>query len=170
MPPPGIHLRPITAEDAELLARIYASTRTEELSVLPWTQAQKDAFLRSQFEAQHAHYQQHYAGADFLVVMRGEVPLGRLYLHRSARELRIVDISLLPEQRGAGLGRALLEELLRVAEVEGRKVSIHVERMNRALGLYQRLGFRTVQDDGGAHSSSRYTPPSSCTVRKPSRW
>jgi ribosomal protein S18 acetylase RimI-like enzyme len=159
MPPPGIHLRAITPEDAELLARIYASTRTEELSVLPWTQAQKDAFLRSQFEAQHAHYQQHYVGADFLVVMRGELPLGRLYLFRSARELRIVDIALLPEHRGTGLGRALLEELLRVAEVEGRKVSIHVERMNRALGLYQRLGFRTVRDEGGVYLLLEWAPP-----------
>jgi ribosomal protein S18 acetylase RimI-like enzyme len=158
MPPPGIHLRPITADDAELLCRIYASTRTEELSVLPWPQAQKDAFLRMQFEAQHAHYQQHYPDADFLVVMRAEEPLGRLYLRRSARELRIVDIALLPEHRGTGLGRALLGELLRVAEVEGRTVSIHVERHNRALGLYQRLGFRTVQDDGGVYLLLEWTP------------
>ncbi len=159
MPPPGIHLRPITPEDADLLCRIYASTRTEELSVLPWTQAQKDAFLRMQFEAQHAHYQKHYADADFLVVMRGEVPAGRLYLHRSARELRIVDIALLPEHRGTGLGRALLEELLQESAVAGRKVSIHVERMNRALGLYRRLGFRVAADAGGVYLLMEWTPP-----------
>lgn len=159
MPPPGIQLRPITPGDAELLCRIYASTRTEELSVLPWTQAQKDAFLRMQFEAQHAHYQQHYTGADFLVVMRGEVPVGRLYLRRSARELRIVDIALLPEHRGTGLGRALLEELLQESAAAGRKVSIHVERMNRALGLYRRLGFRVAADDGGVYLLMEWTPP-----------
>ena len=158
MPPPGVHLRPITPEDAELLHRIYASTRAEELAQVPWTAEQKDAFLRMQFEAQHAHYQQHYRGADFLVVLRGELPVGRLYLHRSAGDLRIVDIALLPEHRGTGLGEALLRELQQEARESGRKLSIHVERMNRALGLYQRLGFRTVQDEGGVYLLMEWTP------------
>jgi len=159
MPPPGVQLRPITPEDAELLCRIYASTRTEELAHVPWTPEQKAAFLRMQFEAQHAHYQQHYRGADFLVVLRGELPVGRLYLHRSAGDLRIVDIALLPEHRGTGLGEALLRELQQEARESGRKLSIHVERMNRALGLYQRLGFRTVQDEGGVYLLMEWTPP-----------
>jgi ribosomal protein S18 acetylase RimI-like enzyme len=158
MPPPGVQLRPITPEDAELLCRIYASTRTEELARVPWTPEQKAAFLRMQFEAQHAHYQQHYRGADFLVVLRGELPVGRLYLHRSAGDLRIVDIALLPEHRGTGLGEALLRELQEEARASGRKLSIHVERLNRALGLYQRLGFRTVQDEGGVYLLMEWTP------------
>ena len=159
MPPPGIHLRPVTPQDGALLCRIYASTRAEELAPLPWPQAHKDAFLRMQFEAQHAHYQQHYPDAAFLVVMRGEEPLGRLYLHRREHALRIVDIALLPEHRGTGLGGALLRELLEESAAAGRKVSIHVERNNRALGLYQRLGFRTVQDDGGVYLLLEWTPP-----------
>jgi len=159
MPPPGVTLRPITPEDAALLGRIYASTRTEELAPLPWTQAQKAAFLQSQFEAQHAHYQRHYAGAAFSVVERAGVPVGRLYLHRSAGELRIVDISLLPEQRGTGLGEALLREVQEEAREAGLKVSIHVERMNRARRLYERLGFRTVTDEGGVYLLLEWTPP-----------
>ena len=159
MPPPGVTLRPITPEDAALLGRIYASTRTEELAPLPWTQAQKAAFLQSQFEAQHAHYQRHYAGAAFSVVERAGVPVGRLYLHRSAGELRIVDISLLPEQRGTGLGEALLREVQEQARASGRRVGIHVERHNRARRLYERLGFHVAADDGGIYLRMEWAPP-----------
>ncbi len=34
-------LRPITAEDDELLLRIYASTRAEEMAAVPWSEGQK---------------------------------------------------------------------------------------------------------------------------------
>ncbi|MBF5040971.1 GNAT family N-acetyltransferase [Aggregicoccus sp. 17bor-14] len=158
MPPPGVSLRPIAREDAELLCRIYASTRTEELAQVPWPQAQKDAFLRMQFEAQHAHYQLHYADAAFHVVMRGEQPVGRLYVHRRASEIRIVDISLLPEQRGTGLGTALLQELQEEARAGGRILSIHVERTNPALSLYRRLGFQVAADDGGVYLRMEWSP------------
>jgi ribosomal protein S18 acetylase RimI-like enzyme len=158
MPPPGVHLRPITPEDSELLCRIYASTRSEELAAVPWTQPQKAAFLRMQFEAQHAHYQQHYADAAFHVVMRGELPVGRIYVHRREGEIRIVDIALLPEQRGTGLGTALLRELQEEARASARLLSIHVERNNPALSLYRRLGFQVAADDGGVYLRMEWAP------------
>ena len=67
----GLTFRHITEADLPFLARLYASTRTEELAVTPWSAEQKAAFLAMQFQAQHAHYQQHYPTADWLVTMRG---------------------------------------------------------------------------------------------------
>ncbi len=151
MPPPDIVLRPITAEDAEQLFRIYASTRVEELSVLPWTEAQKEAFLRMQFHAQHTHYQTHSPDADYLLVVKAGTPVGRLYLHRRKDALHIIDVALLPEARGSGLGGALLGEVLDEARAAGKVVRIYVERTNRARRLYERLGFRQIEDDGGIY-------------------
>lgn len=146
MPQP--RLRPVRADDAEFLFRLYASTREEELRLVPWEVAQRDAFLRSQFDAQTRQYAENYADGDFRVIEVDGRPVGRLYVHRGPDEVRIVDIALLPEHRGGGLGTALLDGLLAEAAATGRRVTIHVERFNPALRLYHRLGFQPVRDLG----------------------
>lgn len=75
-------------------------------------------------------------------------PAGRLYVARWPAEIRIVDISLLPEHRGHGIGTALLGDLTAEAAAAGTPLTIHVERFNPALRLYQRLGFVAVGDAG----------------------
>ena len=147
----GLSFRPITDADLPFLAALYASTRTEELSLTAWTDAQKATFLKQQFEAQHAHYQAHYQGTDFLVIEQGGVPIGRLYLARWQNEHRIVDIALLPEHRHKGLGEGLLRDLLEEAARAGKTVSIHVEKFNPALSLYRRLGFAVAGEAGAYH-------------------
>src|SRR3954452_23594521 len=144
----GLTLRPITDADLPFLSRLYASTRTEELAVTGWPQQQQQQFLQQQFEAQHDHYQRYFQDADFLVIERGGVPIGRLYLGREAPEHRIVDIALLPEHRRKGLGEALLRDLLDEAAAAGKAVTIHVEKFNPAMRLYRRLGFAAVEDKG----------------------
>jgi GNAT superfamily N-acetyltransferase len=109
---------------------------------------QKQAFLTAQFEAQHAYYQEHYPQAAFLAVLHEGQPIGRLYLDRWPDQLRIVDIALLPEYRGQGIGTAILEAILSDGQRLALPVSIHVERLNPALRLYTRLGFRQIADKG----------------------
>ena len=144
----GIALRPVEPADRELLFRVYASTRAEELAVVAWDDAQKEAFLRAQFEAQDRWYHEHYTGVSFDVVLIDGQPAGRLYVHRGAGEIRIVDIALLPGHRGSGAGTSLLRDLLAEAETAGKRVTIHVERLNPALRLYERLGFSVAEDKG----------------------
>ncbi|TMK94470.1 MAG: GNAT family N-acetyltransferase [Actinobacteria bacterium] len=144
----AIELRPVEPGDREFLLRVYASTRAEELAAVPWDDAQKDAFLRSQFDAQDAWWREHYAGASFDVVLVDGEAAGRLYVHRGPSEIRIVDIALLPEHRGSGVGTSLLRDLLAEADASGKSVTIHVERMNLALRLYERLGFAVAEDKG----------------------
>ena len=146
--PDGVTLRPIAEEDLGFLYRLYASTREEELAVVDWPAEQKEAFLRQQFAAQHAWYQEHYAGASFDVVEMAGRPAGRLYVARWERELRLVDVALLPEHRGSGLGTALVSRVLAEAADAGKPVTIHVERMNPAQRLYRRLGFTLLEDKG----------------------
>jgi ribosomal protein S18 acetylase RimI-like enzyme len=143
-----ISLRPTTVEDNEFLYRVYASTRQEELAQVDWNTAQKEAFLRMQFEAQAKYYSENYVGAQFQIVLLKDTPVGRLYVARWAKEIRIMDIALLPEYRGRGIGSALLKEILAEGQARGVPVTIHVERLNPALHLYDRLGFRLAEDKG----------------------
>src|ERR1051326_4825399 len=95
-----VTLRPADESDEPFLRGLYGPLREDELRLVPGDDAQKDAFLRQQFEAQASWYQENDRGAtlDFFVV-DGEAA-GRLYVHRGDREIRIVDIALLPEYRG----------------------------------------------------------------------
>jgi ribosomal protein S18 acetylase RimI-like enzyme len=144
----GITLKPVSSSDRDFLLHVYASTREEELAPVPWTDAEKAAFIEQQFEAQDRHYREHYAGASLDVVEWDGAPAGRLYVARWSDEIRIIDIALLPEFRGRGIGTRLLRGLLDEAARARRRVSIHVEKHNPALQLYARLGFAPVADRG----------------------
>jgi ribosomal protein S18 acetylase RimI-like enzyme len=148
---PDITFRPITPEDTDFLYTVYARTRAEELAVVEWTESQKEAFLRAQFNAQHQAYQGTYRGGDFLVILLNDRPIGRLYLARWEQEIRIIDIALLPEHRNAGIGSTILNDILAEGTRGGKRVSIHVEMFNPALRLYQRLGFRKRGERGVYH-------------------
>jgi GNAT superfamily N-acetyltransferase len=143
-----VSLRPITPEDDSFLAGVYASSRAEELAVTGWSEEQKAEFCRRQFDAQSAYYAVNYPGASFQVIERDGQPIGRFYVARWEKEIRIVDITLLSEFRGTGIGTNLLRDLQNEARAAGKSLTIHVERFNRALQLYQRLGFRELEDKG----------------------
>lgn len=147
MPAP-VAYRPIREDDQEFLCQLYATTRQEELKAVPWSDEQKADFLRMQFNAQHAHYQSHFPDAEYQIILSGEAMIGRLYLDRRDDEHRIIDIALLPEQRGQGLGGAIMRDILDEAAAAGKPVRIHVEMYNPAMHLYERLGFRRTGDTG----------------------
>ncbi|HKI04914.1 MAG TPA: GNAT family N-acetyltransferase [Thermoanaerobaculia bacterium] len=133
----------------DFLLRVYHSTREDELAmVVDWTAEMKEAFVRQQFNAQHIWYQEHYQGATFDVILVDGVPGGRLYVHRREAEIRLVDITLLPEFRKGGLGTSILRELLAEGETAGKPVTIHVEIYNPAMRLYERLKFHPVEERG----------------------
>lgn len=141
-------LRPATADDGPFLQRVYRSTREEELAVVPWSDEQKAAFIEMQFRAQDTDYRMNYPDARFDVILLDGTPAGRLYVHRRDAEISILDIALLPEHRGAGIGGALLRELITEADAAGKALEIYVEKFNRAQTLYRRLGFVEKDDTG----------------------
>jgi GNAT superfamily N-acetyltransferase len=159
--PDHLSLRVADSGDRGLLFEVYAATREDELARTDWSPELKHAFVLQQFEAQDRYYREtSYPDAEYLVIVHRGTSAGRLYLHRSARELRIVDISLLPDARGQGLGSVILRALQDECRAAGRDLTIHVERFNPALQLYERLGF-ALAEDKGAYVFMRWTPGTS---------
>ncbi len=130
------------------MAALYAAGRAEELAPVPWPQEAKDAFLAQQFEAQHRNYQGHFTGAEWLVIEREGAPIGRLYLVEWPSEFRVIEIGLTPGCRGSGIGGAILRDVQAMGAAAGKPVSMHVEKMNPARRLYDRLGFAFREDKG----------------------
>ena len=144
----SIDFRPICDDDLNYLKKIYASTRAEELQVLSWSKEEKETFLQMQFQAQHQYYQAQFREAEYLMILEGNQPIGRLYVDRSSDEIRIIDIAILPAYRGQGIGSSLLQQILAEGQYSRKSVRIHVEHNNRALKLYQRLGFQKKSENG----------------------
>jgi ribosomal protein S18 acetylase RimI-like enzyme len=144
-----IALRPARPDDTPFLHEVYASTRAEELAGVPWDDATRIAFLRTQAELQDADYRRRHPSADFLVVVADGADAGRLYrVLLGDAELRLLDLALLPAWRGRGIGSRLVEELAEDCRLLGRLLSLHVEHHNPARRLYERAGLVAVAEDG----------------------
>lgn len=146
--PDGAALRLEEESDRSFVDALYASTRADELAQVAWPAEAVDGFLRQQSDLQRAHYRQRYTGALFLIVEAAEGPIGRLYLHETPGEVRVMDIALLPASRGHGIGTALIAAVLDYARQAGARVTLHVEPTNPAQHLYARHGFRLIERRG----------------------
>lgn len=154
----GLSLRHAHAGDLDALAALYADTRREELSPIPWSEAAKDAFLADQFAMQHHHFLAHYGNTDFMVIQGDAQPVGRYYLQHGEHDDLIVDISLLQAWRGQGVGSALIAASQVAAAQAGRGVKLSVMAGNQAARqLYERLGFVATSQDG-MHQSMAWRP------------
>lgn len=166
---PGFGLRAETEGDMDFLVALYTSTRWDELAPVDWPEEAKLQFLAQQGRLQHAHYLEHYAGAERLLITAPrsraldvgdasilwpdpdsphDALIGRIYLRQGSTEIRLMDIALLPPLRGTGIGRCLIESLKTRAASRGLDITLHVEPNNPAQRLYQRLGFALIERRG----------------------
>lgn len=146
----GLRARRVAPGDLAFLQQLYASTRAEELAASGWPADEQEAFLVQQFGLQHRYYQEHHRDADFLLLssLAGQ-PLGRLYWRAiDAEEAALIDVSLIPQARGRGLGTALMSMLVSQADRLGQSIGLHVEPDNPARRLYERHGFELLSDNG----------------------
>lgn len=146
--PSRIKLRPTTVADEPFCFTIYASTRAEEIAATGWSSAQRNAFLREQFATRANAYRTTFPNAQHSIVSVGSTPVGTLIVQRTAGEIRVVDLALLPARRGGGLGTQLLRALMEEACDTGRPLRLQVLKGNPALRLYLRLGFSPAGDNG----------------------
>jgi len=148
-----------TEGDEIFLRALYADTRGEEMALTGWPPDQCARFLSSQFELQKRHYDQHFGPEGHSIVELDRQPVGRLWLHDDDERRLIVDISLMADARGRGLGASLIRKTLAQARRNGRPcVRLHVLSNNPgAMRLYQRIGF-TVVGAEGAHLRMEWRP------------
>ncbi|MFZ0063077.1 MAG: GNAT family N-acetyltransferase [Pyrinomonadaceae bacterium] len=154
---PTISLRPVKSEDAPFLLELYASTRANEMALVPWSDEQRHAFVSSQFAAQQDFYSQSYRQADHSIILNLGRAVGCLYLARLEDQLRIVDVTILPKDRNAGIGGYLLKELQNEARRSEKLLRIYVESFNPSMRLFERLGFQSIEAQG-VHLLMQWSP------------
>lgn len=133
------------ADDRDHLLAVYQDSRLEELKQAShWSETEKLTFLKFQFDAQAAHYKEHYPQAEFLIINLRDKKIGRLYIEKTNQQICLMDIAIFHQHRGKGFGRYLVEQILNEAQADLKKVVLHVEPDNFAKKLYTKLGFEVV--------------------------
>jgi ribosomal protein S18 acetylase RimI-like enzyme len=140
----AITLEPAGSFDQEFLYRTFASTRADEVALTGWSAEQQESFLRMQFEAQRRGYLLQTPEAQYWVIRENGTPAGRLIVDRTAGDIHLIDIGLLPEFRGRGIGSTLMAAIIHEARQERKFIRLFVERFNPALQWYEGLGFKVT--------------------------
>lgn len=155
-----VELRAVEDGDQDFLFSVYASTRADEMNLVDWSDEQKNAFLHMQFDAQTKHYLLYYPNAEYKIIERTGVPLGRLIVEDRGDHFLIMDIALLPEYRRLGIGTFLIQELKQEAIRSSLPLVLRVEFFNPAIRLYNRLGFVKTREVNAVYQEMAWTPNS----------
>jgi ribosomal protein S18 acetylase RimI-like enzyme len=152
-----ISLQPATSTENDFLLRVYESTREVEMVSWEWPERQRSTFIRMQFDARQRGYAANYPSAETSIILVNESPAGSIIIFRNPNEIRLVDIALLSEFRGRGIGEHLIGRLISEAARSGSRLRLSVLKDNRAKHLYERLGFVT-NDSGEMYCEMVWAP------------
>jgi ribosomal protein S18 acetylase RimI-like enzyme len=155
---PAITLEPAAGCDQEFFFRTFASTRAAEVALTGWSAEQQESFLHMQFEAQRRGYLLQTPDAQYWVIRRNGTSVGRLIVDRTNNDIQLIDIGLLPEFRGYGIGSILMAALIQEATQERKPIRLFVERFSPALRWYEGMGFNVI-GEGQIYLEMVWQPP-----------
>jgi ribosomal protein S18 acetylase RimI-like enzyme len=143
----ALYLRPALPQDDQFLYQLAWQVIYDQLYAGLWDPAIRNALLDLQVRAKRGAYAVSHPHADSAIVMWDDLPVGAMIIDRSGEFYDLVDISILPKHRGAGIGTRLILGVCMEAEMMRKSVRLYVSVSNpRAAELYKRLGFRVIED------------------------
>ncbi len=144
--PKDIHIREAAPEDApvirEMIAALARETGRPDVEVLSVEEVRQHGFgPHPDFRALIAEFKGAPAGLA--------VYFGEFSTWRGRRGVYIQDIYVTPDQQGAGVGRRLINAVLKRARNDGAVyLRLSADRSNAAaIRFYRRIGFREVRED-----------------------
>jgi GNAT superfamily N-acetyltransferase len=130
-------LRPGRRDDFLFAEGIYIdSMRPLMVALGSWNEAERRAALRRSYKT-----------AEITVITLDGADIGWMQVSERDTDYNLAQIQLLEEHCGNGIGTRLIGHLLERAGRDGKTVSLSAVRTNRAIRLYERLGFRTIDPD-----------------------
>jgi ribosomal protein S18 acetylase RimI-like enzyme len=156
-------LRPEVEADAPFRMALFRVSRGPGWDQIPLPADRLAKIMEQQFNAQIQGYRAAYPLARLEIITVEDRPIGRLATDRGADALHLIDIAVVPEWRGQGIGAAVLRALMDEAADAATPLTLQVARDNLAAQrLYHRLGFALTTADA-THLTLRRPPPSNPT-------
>ncbi|MGM8228462.1 GNAT family N-acetyltransferase [Cellvibrio sp. ARAG 10.3] len=141
-----------TQEDDVFLEQLFRYTR-DDLYQLPMSREFIDKLVVQQYQLQQASYRQQAPDAKVYVVESRQTAIGKIMLHFDISSIHIVDFSILPAERGQGIGTRVLQAVQNVARQQKCTIRLSVDRMNMpAKKLYLSQGF-VIAGAGETHET-----------------
>jgi ribosomal protein S18 acetylase RimI-like enzyme len=139
-----VAFRDSTDTDRDYMHGLFAALRGRDWGASGLERSALEPLLAMQFGAQESGYKTQFPDSQCQVIVYEGRPVGRLWLCRSPREIRILDIGIEPCMQCHGIGSSVLRTLLSEAQAAGLRVTLSVAGDNAAQRLYRRLGFEAI--------------------------
>ena len=135
------------ASDSSFIEELFISCKHLELAaVIP--PAMLDTMLKQQYIAQSSGYAEQFPNAHDFIVLSSSIPIGRFMLDVTDKELRLVDIAIMPMSQNIGHGRTVMQMLIDNVKTKQIDITLSVSPSNQiAFALYSSLGFTLVSND-----------------------
>lgn len=146
-----VSTRPETPEDSSFLGDLYFSVRELEPGFASQPLDERSRVLRDQARLQSIHYHKVFPHAHFLVVEVDGKPVGRFCVNQFNDHLLVVDLSILPDFQGHGIGSQLIKSVLAESTRTGMPVGVSVEIGHPARSFYERMGFAIFKNTESHH-------------------
>jgi ribosomal protein S18 acetylase RimI-like enzyme len=148
---PGCFLRPAQFEDELFLFTLFAESQ-QQLAFLQSDERLWQSLVEMQHRGRELSYAASFPEASDSILCLDEgsdarTPVGRVLVNRGQQSWRIVDIAVLNQHRGKGLGTRVLRECQAQCRQAGATLELEVAPQNPAMRLYKRLGFRITGED-----------------------
>lgn len=140
-PPKGLHIRPSKPSDKPFLEKLYRSTRTD-LQLIDGEKELVENVIEMQHRAQTQGYGDQFPNAMYFIIEKHGEPIGKATLDFGPNEIRLLDIAFMPQARGHGFGKAIIQSFQVCATQAMAPLTLSVEQLNHsAKSLYLSLGF-----------------------------
>ena len=139
-PLPNYGLRPAEPSDVDWLIELRRQTMTSYL--------EQSGFRLSE-DAMKQRVLHHFD--DIRIIAFEDREVGMIKVARNAKSWMLIQIQILPESQGRGIGTALLGNLLTDARRHRVPLQLSVLKVNPAKSLYERLGFRVTGETADSY-------------------
>lgn len=143
-----LSLRPATEADRDFARRVYIATTRPCVDHLPdWT----EPYIAARFERR-------FIVATTRMIERDGITVGWVRLSESAAGIVLEQLYIDPACHKQGIGTAMLTMLVSEWQRDGQPVSLRTLRRNPARHLYERFGFRIVDESEPNSYGMRLSP------------
>lgn len=135
-----------TADYGSFIKDLFFQYKTHELQAYSWPPEVLLPLLEMQFKAQEDAYHNQFPHSEEFILSENNSPVGWLLINK-AETYHIVNIIVHDDYRGKNIGTRTVQEVIKRADSENKKVTLTVGKSSPAQKLYLRLGFKIVSAD-----------------------